>query len=425
MHYVIVGAGPAGVIAAETLAKTNPNGKITLLGDEPTLPYSRMAIPYFLSDQINEAGTYLRKEESYFPRNGIEFRHGRATGIRPQDGILELDDGAILPYGRLLIASGSRPAAPPIPGVDLPGVHHCWALHEARQIRRLAKPGARVVLIGAGFIGCIIMEALRERGATVTVLEAEKQILPRMMNGTGASLLKRWCVQKGVSVHTETRITEIEKRDAFDADSELIVHRETGASLTADLVVLATGVRPNIEFLAGSGIEVDDGILVDDHLQTNQINIYAAGDVAQGKDWSTGKRTVHAIQPTAAEHGRVSACNMAGISTIYPGSFSMNVLDTMGLVSTSLGLWMGREGDDVTTLLDWDRYQYIRLVFDDDILVGAIGIGWAQSTGVLRGLIQGKTRLGKWKKRLQADPTRVMESYVACIRDFQPTRSSP
>nr|VFK38595.1 MAG: Pyridine nucleotide-disulphide oxidoreductase [Candidatus Kentron sp. SD] len=423
MHYVIVGAGPAGVIAAETLRKTDPDGKIILLGDEPTLPYSRMAIPYYLSDRINEAGTYLRHEESHYAQHNIQFRHARATSIRPQDGVLELDDGAILPYGRLLIATGSRPAAPPIPGVELPGVHHCWTLSEARQIRRLTKPGARVVLIGAGFIGCIIMEALRERGASLTVLESEKQILPRMMNGTGASLLKRWCIQKGVSVHTETRITEIEKKDAFDAASELIVHRETGAPLTADLVVLATGVRPNMEFLAGSGIEVDDGILVDDHLQTNRINIYAAGDVAQGKDWSTGKRAVHAIQPTAAEHGRISACNMAGVPTRYVGSFSMNVLDTMGLISTSMGLWRGEERQDVITSLDWDRHQYIRLVFDDDVLIGAIGIGWAQSAGILRGLIQGKTRLGKWKKRLRADPTRVMEAYVSCIRDFQPNPS--
>nr|VFK44005.1 MAG: Pyridine nucleotide-disulphide oxidoreductase [Candidatus Kentron sp. TC] len=419
MHYVIIGAGPAGVIAAETLRKTNPNGKITLLGDEPTLPYSRMAIPYFLSDRINEAGTYLRQREDYYARHNIEFRHGRATAIEPQDGILKLDDGAILPYGRLLIASGSRPAAPDIPGVKLPGVHHCWTLHQARDIRRLAKPGARVVLIGAGFIGCIIMEALRERGVTLTVLETEKQILPRMMNGTGASLLKRWCVEKGVSVHTDVRVTEIEKKDAFDAASELYVHRETGDPLVADLVVLATGVRPNIDFLAGSGIEVDDGILVDEHLQTNQINVYAAGDVAQGKDWSTGKRMVHAIQPTAAEHGRVSACNMAGVPTRYSGSFNMNVLDTMGLISTSMGLWMGKEGQDVATWLDWERRQYLRFVFDDDVLVGAIGIGQAQSAGVLRGLIQGGTRLGKWKKRLQADPTRVMEAYVACIRDFQ------
>nr|VFJ43209.1 MAG: Pyridine nucleotide-disulphide oxidoreductase [Candidatus Kentron sp. FW] len=422
MHYVIVGAGPAGVIAAETLRKTDRDGKITLLGEEPSLPYSRMAIPYFLSDEINEAGTYLRQGESYYTQHDIDFRQSRVTRIRPQDKALELDDGTTLSYDRLLLATGSRPIAPPIPGVDLPGVHHCWTLYDARQIRKLAKPGARVVLIGAGFIGCIIMGALMERGVTLTVLEMEDRILPRMMNGTGASLLKRWCVQKGVTVRTATRITGIEKK--ADSSDELAVHLETGAALTADLVVLAAGVRPNMEILAETGIEVDDGILVNEYLHTSQPSIYAAGDVAQGKDWSTGERVVHAIQPTAAEHGRISACNMAGIPTVHPGSFSMNVLDTMGLVSTSLGLWKGDEGQEVTTLLDWDGYRYARLVFDDDVLIGAIGIGWTQSAGVLRGFIQGRTRLGKWKKRLQADPTRAMEAYVACIRDLQPAQSS-
>nr|VFK26842.1 MAG: Pyridine nucleotide-disulphide oxidoreductase [Candidatus Kentron sp. MB]VFK29289.1 MAG: Pyridine nucleotide-disulphide oxidoreductase [Candidatus Kentron sp. MB]VFK74729.1 MAG: Pyridine nucleotide-disulphide oxidoreductase [Candidatus Kentron sp. MB] len=425
MHYVIIGAGPAGVIAADTLRKTDQTGgKITLLGGEIALPYSRMAIPYFLSDAIDETGAYLRKGESYYARNDIDFRQARVLCIRPQDSMLALEDGSTLSYDRLLIATGSQPVTPPIPGVDLPGIHHCWTLYDARQIRKLAKPGARVVLVGAGFIGCIIMEALRERGAALTVLEREERILPRMMNGTGANLLKRWCIQKGVTVRTATSITGIEKKDAEqDSSGELIVHLETGAILTADLIVFAVGVRPNMDFLSGSGIETDDGILVNEYLQTSQPNIYAAGDVAQGADWSTGKRIVRAIQPTAAEHGRVSACNMAGVPIRYPGSFDMNVLDTMGLVSVSMG--QSETGHDIATLLDWERYRYTRLAFEEDVLIGALSIGGTQFSGVLRGLIQGKTRLGKWKQRLQADPSRVAEAYVACIRDMQLPQPSP
>ncbi|MBT8419400.1 MAG: FAD-dependent oxidoreductase [Gammaproteobacteria bacterium] len=419
MHHVIIGAGPAGVIAAETLRKTDRDSEITLLGDEPGMPYSRMAIPYFLTNEINAEGTHLRAEDHY-ARHGIDFRHERVTRIKPQKRILDLANGSTLSYDRLLLATGSRPVTIPISGVDLPGVHHCWTLNDAHRIRELAKPGAHVVLVGAGFIGCIIMGALLGRGTTLTVLELGDEMLPRMMDRTGAEILARWCTEKGVTIRTATRVTEIEKggrtQNSFTRLSTgLIVHTETGEPLIADAVVLASGVRPNLDLLSESGIETDDGILVDHYLRTSQPSIYAAGDVAQGTDWSTGKRTVHAIQPTAAEHGRISACNMAGIPTHYPGSFSMNVLDTMGLISTSMGLWRREQGTNTAALLDRDRSRYMQLNFQGDRLIGALTIGhmggWTGANGVLRGLIQSKTRLGKWKQRLQDDPTRVMEAY--------------
>nr|VFJ90677.1 MAG: Pyridine nucleotide-disulphide oxidoreductase [Candidatus Kentron sp. H]VFJ91779.1 MAG: Pyridine nucleotide-disulphide oxidoreductase [Candidatus Kentron sp. H]VFJ98409.1 MAG: Pyridine nucleotide-disulphide oxidoreductase [Candidatus Kentron sp. H] len=419
MHYVIIGAGPAGVIAAETLRKTDRDSQITLLGDESGMPYSRMAIPYFIADEINAGGTHLRKEDHY-AKHGLEFRNERVAYIGTQDKTLDLESGSQLPYDRLLLATGSRPITLPIPGVELPGVHPCWTLDQARQIRELARPGARVVLIGAGFIGCIVMGALLGRGATLTVLEREGQMLPRTMDETGAGMIKRWCAEKGVTVRTATRVTGIE-RGGYTPNSRarlstgLTVHTETGEPLVADLVVLAAGVRPNLDIISGTGIHVRDGILVDEYLRTSQPDIYAAGDVAQGKDWSTGERMVHAIQPTAVEHGRVGALNMAGVPTVYPGSLSMNVLDTMGLVSTSLGLWDEEEWRNRGILMDRDRYRYIRLAFYEDRLVGALTIGemagWTGTSGVLRGLIQSKTPLGKWKQRLRSDPTRVMEAY--------------
>jgi len=418
MHYVIVGAGPAGVIAAETIRKTDRDGIVTLLGGESRMPYSRMTIPYFLSDEIGEMATLLRKEEHYVGR-GIDFRHSRVVRIKPEDRTLDLEDDTLLSYDRLLLATGSRPVTPPIPGVDFPGVQHCWTLADAHRLRTLVKPGCRVVLVGAGFIGCIIMGALLGRGATVTLLEMENRMVPRMMDETGGELLRRWCTEKGVDVRTGTRITSIEQGNSSqDSSNEFVVYTETD-NLAADLVVLASGVRPNLDIISGTGIAVEDGILVDHYLRTNQLAIYAAGDVAQGKDWSTGKQTVHAIQPTATEHGRVSAYNMAGIPTVYPGSFNMNVLDTMGLISTSMGIWNRDEGSEYAMLLDSERYKYIQLVFRDDVLIGSLGIGSLQFAGALRGLIQGKTRLGKWKRRLQYDPTRVMEAYVSSIRDFR------
>ena len=182
----------------------------------------------------------------------------------------------------------------------------------------------------------------------------------------------------------------------------------------ADLIVSATGVRPNIALVEGTGIETDHGILVNRHMQTNDPNIFAAGDVAQGQDFSTGEYTVQAIQPTATEHGQLAARNMAGHSgAVHQGTVNMNVLDTLGLISSSFGLWMGAEGGESAELLNRDRFRYLNLQFKDDVLVGATSLGLTQHVGVLRGLIQTKTKLGVWKDRLKEDPTRIMEAYMA------------
>ena len=167
-------------------------------------------------------------------------------------------------------------------------------------------------------------------------------------------MIARWCESKGVSVRTGTRVTEIAR-----SNGSLVLATDSGDPIEADLVVCATGVSPNIGFLdgaagaagaagaraaAGTRIECDTGILVDHRLRTSVRDIYAAGDVAQGPDFSTGRQEVHAIQPTAVEHGRIAALNMAGADTPFRSSLSMNVLNTLGLVSSSFGLWMGVEG---------------------------------------------------------------------------------
>ena len=170
MHYLIVGSGPAGVVAAETLRRTDPSGSITLLGDEPEPPYSRMALPYLLADQIDEAGTHLRHDPGHYQALGIEVRRDTAASLASETGTLTLAAGDRLSYDRLLIATGAQPVQPPVPGIDLPGVVNCWTLADARAIAGQAAPGARVVLMGAGFIGCIVLEALAARGVRLSVV---------------------------------------------------------------------------------------------------------------------------------------------------------------------------------------------------------------------------------------------------------------
>jgi NAD(P)H-nitrite reductase large subunit len=404
IQYVIIGAGPAGVVAAETLRKEDPEASIIVVGDEMEPPYSRMAIPYFLANKIRPSGTHLRASPTHYQKLGIELKNVRVTRVDGAAKIITLEDDTKLQYDKLLIAAGSRPATPPIIGIDLPHVHACWTLENARKIVTLAKPNTNIVLMGAGFIGCIILEALALRGVNLTVIEMGDRMVPRMMNDKAGNLIKSWCVEKGVAVRTSTKATAI-----TSAGVEL----ESGEDLPAELVISATGVTPNISFLRGSKIKTDQGILVDRSMQTQIADIYAAGDIAQGKDFSTGNYSVQAIQPTATEHGRIAALNMAGKNVQHQGSVNMNVLDTLGLISSSFGLWMGEDGGDSVELYRPQDFKYINLQFRKDTLIGASAVGLTQHIGVLRGLIQSELQLGSWKDKLMIDPTRIMEAYIA------------
>ncbi len=409
MKHVIIGAGPAGVIAAETLRKVDPAASVIMIGDEPEPPYSRMALPYYIINRIDEKGTYLRKESSHFSNAEIDVIRDRVSQVDATNKTLKLNNQDDISFDKLLIATGSQPIRPPIEGMDLPGIHSCWTLEDGRNIVDKAKPGANVVLMGAGFIGCIILEALALRKVNLTVIEMGDRMVPRMMDQTAGNLIKDWCQKKGVNVHTSTRVESITEGDG-DA---LKVNLDNGSTLDADLVISATGVKANIQFLEESGIDTDFGVLVNDRLQSSNSDIFAAGDVCQGKDFSTGEYTVQAIQPTAADHGRIAAMNMAGRDTLHQGCVNMNVLDTMGLISSSYGLWMGVDGGESVQLCDNDRFRYLSLQFQDDVMVGAQALGLTQHVGVLRGLIQTKLELGKWKDHLLKDPTRIMEAYLA------------
>ncbi len=412
MHYIVIGAGPAGVTACETLRSKDPTGQITLIGEEPEPPYSRMAIPYLLVEQIDESGTYLRKTEGHYQQNRIEHIRMPVTEVNPQQHRVTLSDGSSLEYDRLLIATGATPLKPPIPGIELDGIHNCWTLEDARAIVARAKPGSPVVLIGAGFIGCIILESLVERDVKLSVVEKGDRMVPRMMDNVAGNLLKSWCENRGVRILTSSGVVGFTRMG-----NGVSVNLDSGESLSAELVITAMGVRANIDFLAGSGIETDQGILVNEHLQSNWKDVFAAGDVAQGRDFSTGADTVQAIQPTSVEHGRIAAINMVKADSItHHGSLNMNVLDTLGLISSSFGQWMGIEGGEQAILLDESEFRYMQLQFNGDYLIGASTLGHTQHIGVLRGLIRSRVPLGEWKDRLMKDPTRLMEAYLGSVQ---------
>jgi NAD(P)H-nitrite reductase large subunit len=409
MRHIILGAGPAGVIAAETIRKHAPHDEIYLVGDEPEAPYSRMAIPYLLIGNIGESGTHLRHAGDHFARLRIELKRNRAVKLDTAARTVTMDDGGVHAYDRLLIATGSSPATPPIPGIAGPGVHPCWTLADARAIMALAQPGARVLQMGAGFIGCIIMEALAARGVQLSVVEMGDRMVPRMMGPVAGGMIKDWCEAKGVAVHTGARVDAIER----DASAVMKVRLSTGAVIEADLVISATGVKPNIGFLQDSGVRCLVGVLTDEHLQSNVPGVYAAGDCAEAFDKVSGTTIVSAIQPNAAEQARVAALNMAGQRAELKGVTQINVLDTLGLISASFGQWQGVAGGEHAELTDKAAGRHLSLQFSGDTLVGCNAIGWTNHVGVMRGLVEGGVKLGPWKDKLLQDPTLLMEAYLA------------
>ena len=412
-HHVILGAGPAGVIAAETIRRHAPLDTITLVGDEPEPSYSRMAIPYLLMGSIDESGTYLRKSPAHFADLNINVLAARVISVQAAIKKVVFEGGESIMFDTLLVATGSHPVHPPIPGIDSAGVHTCWTLADARAIMVLAKPGARVLQLGAGFIGCIIMEALSARGVHLSVVEMGDRMVPRMMGPTAGGMIRDWCEAKGVQVFTGTKVEAIEPGAPGEA---LKVRLSNGQHMEADLVISAAGVKPLIGFLENSGITCLQGVLTDEHMQTNVPGIYAAGDCAEAFDKVSGKTIVSAIQPNAAEQARVAALNMVGQPTALKGVTQINVLDTLGLVSTSFGNWEGVAGGEHVELTDKLAGRHLSLQFKGKVMVGSNSVGWTEHVGVMRGLVEGAIPLGDWKDRLLHDPTQLMVAYLACAQ---------
>jgi NAD(P)H-nitrite reductase large subunit len=247
----------------------------------------------------------------------------------------------------------------------------------------------------------------------LSVVEMGDRMVPRMMGPTAGGMIRDWCETKGVEVFTSTKV------ESIAPGAPLSVKLSNGKTMLADLVISAAGVRPAIGFLENSGITCLLGVLTDEHLQTNVPGIFAAGDCAEAFDKVSGKMIVSAIQPNAAEQARIAAANMVAHArgraahAVLKGVTQINVLDTLGLISTSFGDWQGVPGGEHVELTDKAQGRHLSLQFKDDVLVGCNSVGWTDHVGVMRGLVEGQVRLGAWKDTLKNDPTLLMEAYLA------------
>jgi NAD(P)H-nitrite reductase large subunit len=380
-----------------------------------------MVLPYYLAKEIPEKHV-LTGNQDYFTERNIEAILG--TGVQQVDGAqktITLSDGTIRAFDSLLIATGSSAQQAPIPGTDLDGVYSFWTLDDAQKVMAKAQGTPSAVLIGAGFIGFIVLNAMAKLNWKLSVVEAENQVLPRMLDTTGAGAVEGWLTARAIAVHTGTQVQAIRR----DAGGSLSLSLSSGQNIEADIVIMATGIRPNIAFLSGSGVEVTpEGIPVNDQMQTNIPGIYAAGDVAIGPDILTGRTAVktagsaHAIQPTAVDHGRIAGANMAGQEIHYAGSLLLNVLDVVNLHCASFGLWRD-EGHEMTSVFNASRPIYRKYVWHADRIVGALFVGpiddvtMLNDVGMVKGLIQTQQPLGDWAEYVKAHPTDIRRAYVA------------
>ena len=411
-RHVIVGGGTAGLNAIRTIREYDRGeSKIVLVSAER--PYSRMVLPYYLGRSIAEAHVFTATPARLAQLQVQSHLGRRAAGLDTAASKLTLDDGTRIEYDDCLIATGSSAVKAPVPGAESPGVHSFWTLEQARGVVGEIRAGSHVVLVGAGFIAFTLLNALLALKATLTIVEIAPQILPRMIDQPGAQLVEAWLRRHGVAIRTGATLTAIE-----DAQGQKRLRFRQGEDLLADVVLMATGIRPNLEWLQGSGLRVNRGIRVDDHLRSNVGNVYAAGDVAEGLDLVTGQPAVHAIEPTAMEHGRVVGANMAGREVAYRGSLLMNIVGVCHLDIASFGAW------DDPTAETWaatrpERWAYRKLLWKGERLVGAMILGRANDiwttndVGMLKGLVQAGNGLGPWKAHLRRHPFDIKPAFIA------------
>ncbi len=411
-RHVIVGAGTAGLNAITTIREIDRGAsEIVLVSAER--PYSRMVLPYYLGRSISESHVFTANPSRLDQLRVTPHIGRRAASLDTKAQKLTLDNGTVVEYDDLLIATGSSAVRAPVPGADGPKVHSFWTLDQAREVLKGITAGSQVTMVGAGFIAFTILNSILTLGAKLTIAEIAPQILPRMIDRTGAEIVENWLKRHGVQVRTAAHLQAIE-----DADGRKRLRFQEYDDLLADVVIMATGIRPNLEWLAGSGVQVNRGILVDDHLRSNIPSVYAAGDIAEGRDLVTGDLAVHAIEPTAMEHGRIVGANMAGRALAYRGSLLMNIVDVAHLEIASFGAWDSATAE-VFSGLRPERPAYRKLLWRGDRLIGAIILGvssdvWTTNdVGMLKGLVQSGVQLGAWKEQLRRNPFDIKKAFLA------------
>jgi len=382
MKHVIIGGGPAALSAAATLRQADASAHVTLLCREAFPPYAKMALPYLLAGRIEEKDLFLT------PPPGVDILlEQEAVRILTERREVETATGERFPFDRLLVASGASPKIPRIPGADLPFVMTVRDLPDIDRIRKRIKgKTGRAVIAGAGPVGMETGDALAQLGVSLIFVVSSSRILSTMLDPGAAALVAGRLSEAGIEILTGDDITAI--RDNGE------ISLRSGISRMCDLVIFGKGVEPALSFLAGSGIATAEGVIVNEHQETNIPGIYAAGDAAQTRDLVSGEPRVNALWPVAVEQGRVAGLSMAGIPAAYPGSLGRNIMNVFGISIFAAGAGRAEKGYQIQTLEGADFYR--KTVLDQGSLKGLIVVGETKNEGLYTALIEKKADVSSY-----------------------------
>lgn len=310
---VVVGAGHAGGHAVSTLRSIGFGGAIVLIGDEPYLPYERPPMSkQFLAGELEQERTYL-KPEPYYREKDIDLRLSTtATAIDRAAKTVALESGAAVAYDKLLLATGSSVRRLDCPGADLPGIHYLRTIDDVLAIRRELKPGARLVIVGGGYIGLEVAAVAATGGAGVTVLEAQDMVMNRVVAPVVSEFYRKAHEARGVTIMTGTAVSAFEG----SGRAERVVCAD-GTTLDADLVVVGVGILPNTALARAAGLEVDNGICVDEFARTADASIFAAGDATNHPNNLLGRRLRLESVQNAVSQATAAANAMYGEPRAY------------------------------------------------------------------------------------------------------------
>ncbi|CAG1006988.1 phenylglyoxylate dehydrogenase epsilon subunit [Burkholderiales bacterium] len=412
-QYLIVGASHAGLSALHTLRMADSEGSVTLVNRDASLPYSPTVLPYVVSGRSKPDNVALQGE-AYFTKLKVAYRSGIAVStVDAKTQVATLADGERIAYQKLLVASGARPIVPPIPGLAEVPFHVLRTLDDAVQLRAHLASIKSAVVLGAGLIGMHAAENLAKAGAQVTIVEMLPHVLAAYFDAEASTIIERAFTAKGVSLRTGEKVVGVEK-----TATGCKVKLQSGGVIDADALLVGVGVTPIVDFLAGSGVAIDRGVLVDDTMKTSVENIWAAGDVAQAKSFYSGEKILNGILPDAVEQGRIAGLAMAGDAGLkpYPGGIPLNTYTFFGQQALSVGVdGSGMENIETEKRVDRANNKYLKIALQNNRLIGIFGINAPFDSGVMWELIQRRTDLTPVKAQFLAQPretARVLMSRI-------------
>lgn len=397
MDYVIVGNSAAAVGAVEGIRSVDQEGKITLFSREPYPAYSRPLISYYLSGKVTPEKMYYR-DPDFYERLHVEAHLGtEVQALKLEEKKVELLTGEKVPYDRLLIATGGKPISPPIPGREYSGVSTFLTWDDVKELGKELFSGIKVVVIGAGLIGLKATEGLVKREAIVTVAELSNRILSAILDEGSAQIVQNHLEEQGVKFRLNNTVAEI----LGEKGKVTGVRLQNGEELECDRVILAIGVRPNLDLVRDTKIKLNQGIVVNPQMATSIADVYAAGDVAEGYDKIHQENRVLPILPNAYKQGYTAGVNMAGGSSEHQGGFAMNAIGFFDLPMLTAGIIKPNSPDFQEYIRhDQDKRSYKKIVLRAGKLVGYIALNTVDRAGILTGLMEQEVDVTPFQEHL-------------------------